>query len=346
MLNLWNLQRMNYQNMSVYSSSITAVLQVAERLGASKKELLAAIDIDDMLLVDPESRFPVTKLFSLYKLTERATNNPDIGVYSGRFIYTNGLNLQLYMSTICESFRDYLQLMPSMMKFIGDTGEIKTHAEGELIRLEWNPMQEGTKKNRYLSDIILNFSAVIAHSLCILPIGIVKAHFTYPKPDDCSFLQAAFGDNLSFSQANSCIYFSRKCLNNPIIHVDYKLTPELTEPLSRLFDDTHITDEFSSLLHKTIIRMLPTGALTIDAVAKALNVSKRTLQRRLTSRDTQFLYVVQSIRSNFALRYLSDRRLTIAEIGFLLGYSEQGAFSAAFKTWHGVSPLHYRRQSD
>ena len=59
---------------------------------------------------------------------------------------------------------------------------------------------------------------------------------------------------------------------------------------------------------------------------------------------TNFLNVLQEVRSKVALRYLGDGRLGITEIAFLLGYADQGSFSSAFKSWHGVSPRDYRRK--
>jgi AraC-like DNA-binding protein len=41
--------------------------------------------------------------------------------------------------------------------------------------------------------------------------------------------------------------------------------------------------------------------------------------------------------------HLRDPRLTLAEVGALLGYSEQSAFSRAFKRWSGVAPLQWRQ---
>ena len=91
-----------------------------------------------------------------------------------------------------------------------------------------------------------------------------------------------------------------------------------------------------------MVRLLPEGELGIDAVAAELNISRRTLQRRLADRDTQFLQVVQDVRKALAQRYLGDKRLAITEIAFLLGYADQGSFSSAFKNWYGQSPSEYR----
>jgi AraC-like DNA-binding protein len=50
-------------------------------------------------------------------------------------------------------------------------------------------------------------------------------------------------------------------------------------------------------------------------------------------------------RRRFALSYLKDRRNSLAEIAFLLGYSEAAAFTRAFKRWTGLTPVAYRRQA-
>jgi AraC-like DNA-binding protein len=59
----------------------------------------------------------------------------------------------------------------------------------------------------------------------------------------------------------------------------------------------------------------------------------------------EFKNLVDDTRRHFALSYLKDRRNTLTEIAFLLGYSEASAFTRAFKRWPGVTPLAYRRQS-
>ena len=59
----------------------------------------------------------------------------------------------------------------------------------------------------------------------------------------------------------------------------------------------------------------------------------------------EFKSLVGDTRRRFAVNYLRDRRNTLSEIAFLLGYSEASAFSRAFKRWTGVTPLAYRRQA-
>jgi AraC-like DNA-binding protein len=43
-----------------------------------------------------------------------------------------------------------------------------------------------------------------------------------------------------------------------------------------------------------------------------------------------------------ALRYLDDSGKSATDIAFLLGYSQQSAFTRAFRRWTGKSPSEHR----
>jgi AraC-like DNA-binding protein len=65
--------------------------------------------------------------------------------------------------------------------------------------------------------------------------------------------------------------------------------------------------------------------------------------RRLAAQGLNFRELRESALRQLAEMHLRDERLTLAEVGALLGYSEQSAFSRAFRRWAGVSPQHWRR---
>jgi len=76
------------------------------------------------------------------------------------------------------------------------------------------------------------------------------------------------------------------------------------------------------------------GDMRIDAVARVLAVTPRTLQRRLEAAGTSFERLRDDARRQAAETYLRDASLSIAEVAYLLGYSESTAFHRAFKRWH------------
>jgi len=78
-------------------------------------------------------------------------------------------------------------------------------------------------------------------------------------------------------------------------------------------------------------------------VAKQLGLTVRSLQRRLKDAGTSFQAAREDVRRTLAQRYLDDG-LAIAEISFLLGFSEPSAFFRAFKRWTGLTPLERRAE--
>jgi len=90
---------------------------------------------------------------------------------------------------------------------------------------------------------------------------------------------------------------------------------------------------------------LMSGDSGIDAVARSLAIAPRTLQRRLAAEDTSFTSLLDSVRREMADQHLARQVLSIAEIAFLLGYSEPAAFHRAFRRWHRTTPRAFRAGS-
>ena len=83
----------------------------------------------------------------------------------------------------------------------------------------------------------------------------------------------------------------------------------------------------------------------IDYVAERLNMTSRTLRRRLSKEDSSYQDILAEVRYELAREYLATSTLPLEEISVMLGYSAPGNFSNAFKRWHGSSPREYRQVS-
>ena len=86
----------------------------------------------------------------------------------------------------------------------------------------------------------------------------------------------------------------------------------------------------------------PMGSLTVDDVAQAMFVTKRTLQRRLDREGTSYREITEKLYAALADRHLRESNLTIETVAILLGYNDTAAFRKAFHRWYGQSPGDYR----
>jgi AraC-like DNA-binding protein len=124
--------------------------------------------------------------------------------------------------------------------------------------------------------------------------------------------------------------------------------PALLETLERFADervqDLYGRDSWADRVTRAIEQTLSRGERpAIESAARDLQVSTRHLQSRLQAEGVSYQKLLDRTREEMALRYLGKPGVTICDIAFLLGFSEQSAFNHAFKKWTGKTPGEYRR---
>jgi AraC-like DNA-binding protein len=103
--------------------------------------------------------------------------------------------------------------------------------------------------------------------------------------------------------------------------------------------------ELVARAREAIQRELPRGDATVERVAACLALGTRTFQRRLSAEGHTFAGLLDATRRGLAAAYLRDPARTIVEVAYLLGYSEQAAFTRAFRRWYQASPAAWRSAS-
>lgn len=84
------------------------------------------------------------------------------------------------------------------------------------------------------------------------------------------------------------------------------------------------------------------GYPTLGAISKALNMTPRTLRRRLDQEGTSFKRLQDEAKRRDALELLDDPKLDIQRVAELLGYQDPANFTRAFRQWTGQTPSQYR----
>ena len=152
-----------------------------------------------------------------------------------------------------------------------------------------------------------------------------SAHIVYDQPwTELSFSRADAYKRLPSAQPQLASFQDRLC------H-DY---------LHSLDEHQHLT----SRLRIRIIQGLANDRATIDDVAQSLYMSPRTLQRKLKAEQTSFRDVLREARMELAEQYARNADLTATEIAFLLGFGGLAQFTAAFRSWYGVTFTEFRQR--
>lgn len=172
-----------------------------------------------------------------------------------------------------------------------------------------------------------------------------EVHLQHPAPRMTSHHEAYFGCPVVFGSDRDALLISQHALDNPNRLGDEGITQfligHLDQELARVAGAAPLRDR----LRDAIARSLSEGLPKMEDIAKRLGMSVRSLHRRLADDGLSFQGLTNETRRELAQGLLLDERYTIAEIAFLIGFSEQSAFTRAFKRWCNETPANFRKRA-
>ncbi|HVU56637.1 MAG TPA: AraC family transcriptional regulator ligand-binding domain-containing protein, partial [Puia sp.] len=142
------------------------------------------------------------------------------------------------------------------------------------------------------------------------------------------------------------VEFEYHLLKEPILTANYELQHVLIHRLTDIYrqfpDPTSVSSRLAQLMKGSSYLGLP----DLREMGANLNMSVRTLQRKLKEEGVTYQQVAESVRKSLAIDYLNTGKHPIKQIAFMLGYNDPGAFTRAFKKWTGQTPQDFLREAD
>ena len=272
-------------------------------------------------------------------------DTPTLGLDIGRSVHVEHCGVLGYLFRTSRNLSEALQCFKRFQRLIyaGSHADIEIR-NTEVVTLIWQPDfgYSSQLSDELLLSAMINISREIVkpHELNIVNVSFTQGIHDKNRPIYENF----FACPVQSKQEKLSLSFRISDLNLPILHEDQTLHSLLGKQAEELLNHLPEDDVFIVELRDTIIRCLHEGQSDAAVVASQLNISLRTLHRRLKDKNRIYRDVLKDIRKSMALSYLSDSKLTLAEVALMLGYSEQSTFSRAFSTWYGKAPLQYKRE--
>lgn len=154
-------------------------------------------------------------------------------------------------------------------------------------------------------------------------------------------LARAIPARIRYERPRNVLSFPRRLLEEPMPAADPRIA-RLSESRCRDLLHRRLGHDDTVTAVRDRLRRRPSRPPVMETVAAELNVTARTLHRRLERAGTSFRALVDETRRALAAELLATG-LTVAEVARRLGYSETAGFTRAFTRWHGVPPSRYQR---
>jgi AraC-like DNA-binding protein len=173
-----------------------------------------------------------------------------------------------------------------------------------------------------------------------------EVHLRASAPASSDHYERLFGCPVRFAMDNSGLVVTRQLLQHPLAQNEESLREFLRlapYPLVRR-DPPGELKTLSGKIEQILAAAGPENLPTASGAASRLNMSPRTLHRRLTAEGTSFQQLKDEFRRELAVHYMQRDELSIDAIAAVMGFQDNSAFYRSFKKWTGISPGQFRQQ--
>jgi AraC-like DNA-binding protein len=165
--------------------------------------------------------------------------------------------------------------------------------------------------------------------------------FEHPRPMFWKQHESVFDAEIHWSQSQNAIVFKNSKLDAAMPQADRAILAARTQELWQLAGSSG-APVFINRVKGEIRRLLATNCVGVEDLSDAMGLNRWTLQRLLAEEGTSFSALLEETRRGLARFYIGQRQLPLTEIAYMLGYSENSAFTRAFGKWYGASPSKMR----
>lgn len=326
---------------AAYISSV--VPAVARYYGLQPERLLAAAGITQEQLQQADSLIPFDRVAVLFMQALQASGDPAFGLTVGSAVQPRSYQVLGYAILSCDTLGEAIDRLIRYEKLVGKLGVTRLHCQGDGCRLEWLSPLQGPW-SRYLQEAAVAGWITLARQL-VAAVPDFEVHFEHDCAADRQRYQEVLGAPVNFNSSFTGVAMASQALAIPMVGADAGLRAMMDRQAAVLLDEFASRLNLVNEVRSEIVHILPDGEPGLETIARRLHLSERVLQSRLRDAGVSFSALIEDVRRSLATLYLQQASVALVDIAFLLGFSEQSAFSRAFRRWMGVSPQAWRRNS-
>jgi AraC-like DNA-binding protein len=327
-----------------HSLLATFILPVAKALrlrGVDAMQILEDLGIDPAGMVRPDWRISHDLFNELMRSAVEATEDEALGLYAAEQLQPqvlHGLGLAWLAS---DTVYDGLRRLVRFGKLISTGANLSLEEEGDLVHLQ-------VDRTLQIENFVYagrDYSVGMIVRMCRLTLGEfiapVRIEMERPVPDEPERWEYMLASKVVFDAPSTRITWSKSDIEDPLVTGDPGLA-RVNDEQTQSYLDSFLAQSVSREVVLRIVERLPDGPPNQQQIADDMNVSNRTLQRKLKDEGTSFMDLLQDTRLQLARKYLRQPSRSVVETAYLLGFSEPSTFSRAFKRWTGVAPAEFR----
>ena len=316
----------------------TAPLREAlQGYGVDFDALARRAGLDPQLMSQPNARYPAARIQKLWGLAAAACGDPLLGFRVGALTRPgvfHALGLGIVSST---SIHAALKRVARYSSLVSTNGRLVLVEHRDTVGLESRPGDLSILPTTHCVDAMVVALCRLLEQ-CAGPSAVpAKVIFMRPRTAPVEAYRALLKCPVEFDGEHIATQFDAAEAARPVLSGNSELAAE-ADRLAERYVAELAPDPTVAKVRSLLLRAIQSGEIDQGGIARSLNQSASTLQRRLRKAGTSYQDLLDATRRDLALDYLKEGQHSLADVAFLVGFSDQANFTRAFRRWTGKSP--------
>ncbi len=255
--------------------------------------------------------------------------------------------LIFYVVSAAKDLREGLALFARYSRVANDSVKVTIIPRNDSVSVA--AAYVGVPRHRFKQIVEFQFAVIVKalREATGREISPARVQCSHARTLDVKEFDRFYNCKVEFGAPADALDFDKATLCLPLITSDRYLLEMLGPYCEEATKARHTAEgSFRASVENEIYRLLPHGRANVEAVARSLGVSPRTLARRLADEGTNFSRLIDDLRRTLSLQYIRDPTFKMAQIAWLLGYERAELFTHAFSRWAGRPPSQARSEPD
>lgn len=330
--------------MYLTAGTYNVILRQVSLLGLNESEVLAVLGIDNSLLERTTNKVDANVVG--HSIEYIASQRPDvrIGLTMGFNFPVSVMGVILNVYQNCRTLRDVFDKSPLYAPAVNTICLFSNHTDEHCFYHTMKVADEFSEKypvaTKHIYESQYGIILQLIYALTGKRITPVLVSTPYAQNTSPDLLETFMQCPVKFGEPFVMI-FEKDVMRTPVINANAELL-SIAERLVFQLLEKEERQTTTAIVRRYMLQAIPGVNLSLKHTACNLNMSDRTLQRKLLSENTSYQSILDGVRKELAKKYLEEN-VSFVEISFLLGFESQSAFNKFFKKHFGKQPKQYRQ---
>jgi len=321
---------------------VRGVVEAAEQAGVRRAELLRAAQLESLQLDSQDGWVSHTDVFRLCECAVELSGDPAFALHWAERLSANTFNPVSHLVAHAATLRQSIQSLLEFHRLLNHESSMELTEAGDTVTLRYSPFCDASPSmQRFAAEMMV--TGIVRLVRTFDPRASFKrVSFGYPAPSYSGEYERLFGQAARFDESFTGVQFHCALMDVASPYRDPDVHSALRNIAERRVMRMLKREPFSARVRDVLVRQGSTHQVDMDAVARAVGLSTRSLRRRLAEEGTSFHVVVNEALAIIARHLLQHRHLTIQETAYEMGFADPSCFHRAFRRWTGMTPKAFR----